>query len=151
MRLPKHTKLPQLSAYVPKTKDAHVKTLMKQFEVVKNFVETKSVIGPPKILFDKLYIKCAKLLEKFDGEVKPTGDINKRSPKRSARTDPQPNPRETHTERGQQPEGHNGSVVPQLVSARESSQSREVSSPPSIVRKGYWSSRRGWSGLHRTT
>ena len=104
MRLPKHTKLPQLSAYVPKMKYAHVKSLLKQFEDVKNSVEAESVIGPPKSLFDKLYIKCAQLWEKSDGEVKSTGDINKLSPERLSRTGSHPNPKETHTERGQQPE-----------------------------------------------
>ena len=151
--------MPELNNYIHKTKHAQVEALMKHFEIVKNFVETRSVIGPPKSLFDKLYFRCTKLNENFVDEVKSTGDVNQRSPKRSSGTKSHPDPKEADTERGQQPEGQNGSMVQQLGSARENPQIRKVSSRPSI-RYQYGEShrqkskprfRRVWAGPRRRT
>ena len=133
MKLAKVPKLPKLNLYIPTTKPAHVRSLMKNFEIVKKFVETESVLGPPKSLFDKLYKSCAKLSEKFEGEVKSTGDYNQRSPKRSSRTGSHRNPKETRRGRGQQPEWKNNSVIQQLGLARRSPQRTEK--PPWSFRK----------------
>lgn len=126
MRLPKGVRIPKLNNYIPTTKHGHVKSLMKNFETVKKFVDTSSIIGPPRSLFEQLYKSCAKLRDRLEGEVKSTGHGSQAFPKRSSRRDSYPNPKKTHTVIGQQPKRQNGSMVQQPGSAREGPRIRKV-------------------------
>lgn len=140
MRPAGRPRLPRLNYYIPRTKPEHVRSLMENFDLVKKFVEAKSVYCVPRSLFDTLYISCAELKEKFRGEIKSTGDSNQGFPQRSPPKGSPPNPKETHTERGQQLEWQNGSMVQQLGSAKKN---------PQKTQKSPWSSRGFFSPSRR--